>query len=400
MRPRLLLLSLILASFAVGYIVLVRQVFVPLHESGRAQGVTSVLCGLGHLLELPGVLAATGTSMRAKASSGAPWVRALAFNGCLYFAIAALFTGALRRARPSPATSPPEADGSAYSRRGFLRAGAALVAAGGGGAFVYGFFVEPRWIRTQQRVFPVRGLPRELDGLRMVQLTDVHLGPWISLAYVQAAVNICNSLDPDIVLLTGDYVHRSPVYFEPVAGALARLRARIGRFAVLGNHDWWEGVTPARGCLHRVGIPTIDNGRVFITPDRRIETVAAGGLCIAGVGDLWEDVVDFEKALGGVPSETPRLLLSHNPDVAEERALIEGGYRVDLMIAGHTHGGQVRLPFLGTPIVPSRFGSKYAEGLVAGPVCPVFICRGVGMTVLPVRWGAPPEIALIQLKAS
>ena len=93
----------------------------------------------------------------------------------------------------------------------------------------------------------------------------------------------------------------------------------------------------------------------------------------------------------------PRILLSHNPDVAEEPGLLNSGHRVDLILSGHTHGGQIRLPLIGTPVTNSRYGSKYAAGLVQGPRCPVFISRGIGTTVLPIRLGVPPEIALIEL---
>jgi predicted MPP superfamily phosphohydrolase len=94
----------------------------------------------------------------------------------------------------------------------------------------------------------------------------------------------------------------------------------------------------------------------------------------------------------------PRLLLSHNPDVAEEKAFVGSGLRVDLMVSGHTHGGQIYIPGLGAPFVPSRYGQKYAQGLVQGPTCPVFVCRGLGLSTLPLRVGVPPEIAVLELR--
>jgi uncharacterized protein len=115
------------------------------------------------------------------------------------------------------------------------------------------------------------------------------------------------------------------------------------------------------------------------------------------VGDLYMDTQRYDAALGGVPADMPRLLLSHNPDVAEDPALAVYGYRIDLMLSGHTHGGQIYIPGIGSPIVPSQFGQKYARGLVQGPVCPVFISRGLGHTVLPVRIGVRPEMAVIEL---
>src|SRR4051794_38533028 len=127
---------------------------------------------------------------------------------------------------------------------------------------------------------------------------------------------------------------------------------------------------------------------------------APEGLAICGVADLWESRPDYELALGGLPADMPRLLLSHNPDVAEEPRFVRSGLRVDLMVSGHTHGGQIWVPGLGTPMVPSRYGQKYVQGWVEGPVCPVFVCRGVGMSGLPVRFGVPPEIAVLELQTA
>ena len=203
------------------------------------------------------------------------------------------------------------------SRRRFLAgfAGGAAIAASG--SLVYATTVEPVWLRVARYRVTVPRLPAALDGVRIAQLSDTHLGPFVPLARIASAVALCNRLRPDLVLLS-----------------------------------------------------------------------------IGGVGDLWEDAVDFERALGGCPTGTPRLLLSHNPDVAEQ---LPAGADVDLMLSGHTHGGQVRLPLFGSPFVPSRFGDKYAGGLVRGPRCRVLVSRGVGATVLPMRFGVRPEIVLLTL---
>jgi uncharacterized protein len=145
----------------------------------------------------------------------------------------------------------------------------------------------------------------------------------------------------------------------------------------------------------------ITNGRVFLDAmDRELSVIPrrAESLCIAGVDDLLEGSVDVESALRGVPEETPRVMLSHNPDVAEAAELI--GKRVDLMISGHTHGGQVVLPIIGNPAIPSRYGQKYAYGRVRGPVCPVIVSAGVGMSLVPVRIGVRPEVVEITLRGA
>jgi hypothetical protein len=278
-----------------------------------------------------------------------------------------------------------------------LAASAGVVAAGGVG---YVTSVATRNYEITRRTIAIRGLPPELAGLRIVQLTDIHHGPWIPLSHVRGVVSATNELHADLVLLTGDYVHRSPAYIEPVAAVLGGLRARIGVLGVLGNHDWWESAPITRKAFAAAGIPLIDNARRFVTSDRTLAAEADAGLCIAGVGDYYEDRQLYGEALGGVPDAVPRILLSHNPDVAEDPAFLSSGLRVDLMLSGHTHGGQIYVPGLGTPGVPSRYGQKYASGLVQGPACPVYICRGVGHTVLPVRIGVPPEVAVIELETA
>jgi predicted MPP superfamily phosphohydrolase len=281
------------------------------------------------------------------------------------------------------------------TRRRFLTRSALTLGAGLVGGLGYGVVIEPRWFEVTHRRLYIRNLPPALDGLRLVQLTDLHHGPWLGRESIRAVVDAANRLEPDLFLLTGDYVHRSAEYMEPVAQELTRLKPAIGTVAVLGNHDWWEGVIPMRAAFAAANIPLIDNGRRVLTPDRRLRTEADDGLALCGVGDLWEGRPDCAAALKGLPDAMPRLLLSHNPDVAEERQLTESGLRVDLMVSGHTHGGQVRIPFKGAPVVPSRYGQKYALGLVQGPICPVFVCRGIGMSGLPIRLGARPEIAVL-----
>jgi predicted MPP superfamily phosphohydrolase len=262
----------------------------------------------------------------------------------------------------------------------------------------YGLIAEPRWYTVTRRTLSIRDLPPSLDGLRLVQLTDIHHGPWLSLGYVREVVRACNDLRPDLVLLTGDYILQSSVYARPVAEELALLRPAIGTLAVLGNHDWSDGEEQVRREFAAAGLPLIDNARKVLTPDRVLVEEAAEGLAVCGVDDLWRGKPDPRRALDGLPPGMPRLLLSHNPDVAEEYDLVRSGQRVDLMISGHTHGGQVYIPGFGRPFVPSRYGQKYARGLVQGPACPVFVCCGLGMASVPIRLGVPPEVALLELR--
>jgi predicted MPP superfamily phosphohydrolase len=393
------------------YLLAVDLLLQPLYNRGVGQGLLSHLNGLSTLLGLPGLIVAQAAGLRrGHHTTIGVWWFILFANVVMYtvgVALAMRVGGAiankLRRTKPVPADAAPATHAAGprrLSRRRVLTAGAGSLAAAAVG---YPMSVATRRFEVTRRTFPVPDLPPELDGLRLVQLTDVHHGPWIPLSHVRGVVAAANALAPDLVLLTGDYVHRSPAYIDPVVDALAALRARIGVVGVLGNHDWWESAPLTRQAFARAGIPLIDNARRFVTSDRRLiaePTAGSGGggaLCVAGVGDYYEDEQRYDAALGGVTGDMPRLLLSHNPDVAEDRAFRAARHRVDLMLSGHTHGGQIYVPGLGTPVVPSRYGQRYARGLVQGPACPVFICRGVGHTVLPLRVGVAPEIAVIEL---
>ncbi len=369
----------------------------PLHARGWFQPLTGFLNGLDYLLLYPGMVVARLLGFRgAHHSATADWLARLALSLPLYFWLGYRLVPALRgapRPQPRPADEP-------VPRRRFLVAGLRLAAGTATAGLGYALVVEPRWFEVTRRELPVRDLPASLDGLRLVQLTDVHHGPWLSLAYVRQVVRTVNDLEPDLVVLTGDYVNLSAEYIGPVVAELAALRPRIGAVAVRGNHDWYEDGPRTQRELEEAGIPLIDNARRVVTPDRQLVREAGEGLAVCGVGDLWMDKPDYWQALGGLPGTMPRLLLSHNPDVAEERGLVTSGLRVDWMLSGHTHGGQIRVPSLGTPVVPSRYGQKYAQGVVQGPVCPVFVCRGVGIALLPVRCGVRPEVAILELRAA
>ncbi len=290
------------------------------------------------------------------------------------------------------------------SRRAFMAnstfGGVAVAAAGAPG---YATLVEPWSIQVRAYSIPIEGLPRSLVGLRIVQVSDTHLGPRIPESFVVEAYGMALELKPDLIVLTGDHVHDG-VKENARAAELCRplvARCPMGVIGVLGNHDWWGDGEELSGMLSSVGVRMIDNDRVWIDPVTRSVVESDPGnesLVVVGLGDLTDGVIDTGKAFAGVRSETARVVLAHNPDTAEIHALTQAGSpRVDLMLSGHTHGGQVRIPFLGTPIVPSWYGQKYAGGLVDGPAFRVLISRGVGMSMLPVRVGVPPEISVITL---
>jgi predicted MPP superfamily phosphohydrolase len=284
-----------------------------------------------------------------------------------------------------------------WTRREWLGvAGGGAVIAAGGGLATYGVLIEPQRIRVARFNLPVPDLPETFDGLRVVQIADTHYGPFVSLRYIRSAVEQANALEPDLVLLTGDYCHRTEKSIDPGIEVMRHIKPRLGMAAVLGNHDHWEGADLCRAAFGNLGVPMLDNARRFLTPDGFRDVPDPGrSICVGGVGDFWEDAVDFRAATANAPENMPRLVMSHNPDTAE--VSIPADTRIDLMFSGHTHGGQVRLPVAGTPAVPSFYGSKYAGGFVEGPRCPVVVSRGVGLSVMPVRFQCRPDIVEVTL---
>jgi predicted MPP superfamily phosphohydrolase len=270
-------------------------------------------------------------------------------------------------------------------RRRFLKR-AIAVAVGGvaaGGAYP---FLEAKWCRVLETTSVVPNLPKPFRGTRVALLTDIHHGPFVPLVYIRHIVEMTNALKPDLVLLGGDYVHRSSRFIEPGIDALAKLEAGLGRFAVLGNHDHCESAPASSRALAKANIIRTDNTGFWVEQD-------GSRLRVCGVGDLWCDRQYPAAAFGDATDTDAVLMLSHNPDFAETLT----DRRVGLMLSGHTHGGQVVVPGYGAPVVPSRYGQKYLHGLVDAPHCRVFVSRGVGTVSPPVRLCCRPEIVLLTL---
>jgi len=247
-------------------------------------------------------------------------------------------------------------------------------------------FLEAKWCRLTRQTITLPNLPPPFGGTTVALLADVHHGPFVPLEYIRHVVAMTNALEPDIVVLAGDYVHRHERYIAPGIEELGKLKARLGRFAVRGNHDNRGYQTLSRVALADAKLPDLNNRGVWLKR-------GGGRLRICGVGDLWTDRQDLGAALGDATERDAVLLLSHNPDFVET---IRDG-RVGLVLSGHTHGGQVVVPGFGAPIVPSHYGQKYLYGLVQGPCCRVFVTRGVGTISPPVRLLCRPEVVLITL---
>lgn len=240
-------------------------------------------------------------------------------------------------------------------------------------------------IEIQRLPVSLSGLPEPFEGFKIVQLTDIHHGPYTRLEDLHRIVELSNQEAPDLTVLTGDFVLNSREFIGECIEALGALEAKEGVFAVLGNHDHREGPQEITEALAERGIQVLDNGSVTLERD-------GAQLCLAGVSDLEEDEPDVERAFAGVPEERPRILLSHNPDIAE----FLDGHRADLIISGHTHGGQFVFPLIGAPVMPNVY-RKYRQGLQSGPTTQVFVCRGIGATLLPIRIACPPQIAVLRL---
>ncbi|MEX0876136.1 MAG: metallophosphoesterase [Phycisphaerales bacterium] len=373
-------------------------------------GPACVLGNLAYILALPGwvPLYALGFSGVRDHPAGIVAAHALAWGVWAVLLLAVLkirqriVQDLPRSSEPSPEPAEPESAPDLARRRFMCNAALGVAGVAAVASPTYATLIEPWSIRVRRHNIPVRDLPRSLDGLRLAQFSDPHMGPRMPYSFIEQAAGLIMDMEPDLVLLTGDYIHDGTDDIERAAGMCGPMiaAAGIGAVGVLGNHDWWGDGPAMSRALNDAGVRMIDNDRVWIDADTRSLTTTPGGesLAIVGLGDLIEDTVDPARAFKGIDADTPRIVLAHHPDTAE-LASLTGPHapRVDLMCSGHTHGGQVRIPLIGTPLVPSNYGSKYAGGLVAGPAFPVLVSRGIGMSLLPVRFGVPPEVTLITL---
>jgi predicted MPP superfamily phosphohydrolase len=274
---------------------------------------------------------------------------------------------------------------------------------------VYATQIEPRWLEVVRLVISIPHLPLALDGLTVVQLSDFHLGPYVSVEQVRRSVALANALHPDLTVLTGDFVYRSADYSSACAQELTALWAPLGVYAVLGNHDVWTGADVVAGDLEQAGIAALrDQQRVLTVEGDHLWLIGIEDSGITGMSGLFPGSIspgDFQQlhrekaqALGAMLEETSsgdcRLLLVHNPDFVG--LLAEG--QVDLVLSGHTHGGQVCLPGLGALFVPSVYGRRFVAGLVEVAGIKVYINRGIGLIAPPLRFLARPEVTAITLR--
>ncbi|HEU0054399.1 MAG TPA: metallophosphoesterase, partial [Longimicrobium sp.] len=265
-------------------------------------------------------------------------------------------------------------------------AAAALVGAGALGA--YAFLVEPRWLQVTRTKIHRRGLHPALEGFRVALLTDLHAGAGTPMSVVRRACRAAVAARPDLVALTGDFAADDAPGFGEVLDALGCLRAPYGVYAVPGNHDHIVGIDRWRRDV--ADQPAV----VDLTNDARVLDIGGARLCVAGV----DDYSLGDPSLEALPPPEARdftLLLAHDPDQAERARRVCDA--VDLIVSGHTHGGQVRLPFVGAVKNPAEREDLYEEGLRRRPWTQVYTSRGVGTVHVPARFLCRPEVALLEL---
>ncbi len=277
------------------------------------------------------------------------------------------------------------------TRRRWLKAGLAATVGAVVGLPAYATLVEPHWVEVTRVALPIRYLPQGLQGCRLVQISDLHVGPVVDFDYLAGAIRQVSALQADIVAITGDFLHHiGPQQIVETESLLKDLApGRLATIAITGNHDYGEGwnrrsvADRLTDRLDAIGIRMLRNS-----------TTSVSGLQIAGVDDLWTPDFDLEQTIDGINTDVASLVLCHNPDAADLPGW--GNYR-GWILAGHTHGGQCRIPGLGAPVLPVS-NRRYVAGIVEAPGGrTLYINRGIGY-LRRVRFMVQPEITVFELQ--
>lgn len=245
---------------------------------------------------------------------------------------------------------------------------------------------EANSLTVEEVTIQLERLPSKLDGFRLAHLSDTHHSRFTDLDHILNAVNIVNEIGPDAVFLTGDYVSHDPDYIAPVADALGRLNSQYGTFACLGNHDHWTDADLVTHLLRGEGIT------VLVNEGLRLEA-RGSSFWLAGVDDYMAGKTDVTASLKGSFPDELKVLLAHNPAIFRQSVRAE----IDLTLSGHTHGGQIKMRDPERRILPRR---KLSSGLHRRKSSQIYITRGIGTVVVPVRYQCPPEITLIELRTA
>ena len=245
---------------------------------------------------------------------------------------------------------------------------------------------EVSQLMVERVLIPIKNLKPALEGFTIAQLSDIHLDGLTKPDLARRAVTLANSLNPDLMVLTGDYVWHNVDAIYDLAPILAGLDARYGVYAALGNHELWTNVEVVHRAFDEIRMPLLVNQGITLK-------IGSENLYLAGLDDGWSGNPDLKAALNEAPTDTPIILLYHEPDLADRVSLDP---RISLQLAGHSHGGQVRFPIIGAPILP-YLSWKYDMGLYRVREMWLYTNRGIGVTNIPVRYNCPPEITLLTL---
>jgi predicted MPP superfamily phosphohydrolase len=277
------------------------------------------------------------------------------------------------------------------------------LAAAGLALGAYATLVEPTWLEVTATEIRLPSLPAAWDGVRIAHLSDLHLSRIVPAGYLARCVEATMRAAPDLVLITGDFVTRSGGWIPCLSTLLARLHAPWGVWGVLGNHDHHVSAAGVSAAVEAGGVRMLRNRHTRLERDGE-------PLWLVGIDSMAGDQYRLSRArlaevdrrmqrhlceaFAGVDPEGCRILLAHSPDILP----LAKSHGVDLVLSGHTHGGQVRLPLLGATVVPSRYGARYAAGLFHEGGAHLYVTRGLGVVRLPVRFLCRPELAILTLR--
>lgn len=247
---------------------------------------------------------------------------------------------------------------------------------------------EANNLTVEEIKISLKRLPKNLDGFKIIHLSDIHHSPFTDIEHIERTVEITNSLDPDLCILTGDFVSHEPEYIEPMAEVLGRISAKHGSFACLGNHDHWTDAELVTKSLENNKI------KVLINEGFRFQANDAS-FWLAGVDDYMVGKTDLQSSLKGSFPDEMKMLLAHNPVIFSTAARLG----VDVVFSGHTHGGQVKIRSKKERKNRIFQKRRLTGGLHSRKNSQIYITRGIGTVVLPIRYGCPPEISDIRLSA-
>ncbi|MEO6171809.1 MAG: metallophosphoesterase [Arenimonas sp.] len=260
---------------------------------------------------------------------------------------------------------------------------------------IWAFVWEPSRLTEKNYSLSIPSWPLSCSAYRVAVVSDLHAGaPYIGLDKIDRIVSLIQKQKPDLVLLPGDFVIQEVLggsFIEPetVAQHLKPLLKHTKVYAVLGNHDAWLDSERVRQAMENAGIAVLDDRAIPIKKNQC-------EFWLLGLSDYTEGRHEYQKAFAMVPQGSSVLAFTHNPDVFPD--IIKSNF--SLLIAGHTHGGQANFPLIGRPVVPSKYGQRYAIGHIQENSRHLFVTPGIGTSILPVRFGVPPEISYLHLRSS